>query len=121
MDITYVRKVQEWVELDNRIMKNKEQIKDVVEKKTALETEILEYAEDKKIDDLTLSISDGNIKFSKKNTTQQLSNRLLKTLLEKYTEEKGVTLNVNDVCNYVTNSLEKKSSIYMKRNIRGES
>lgn len=118
MDLEYIRKVQEWVELDNRILRNKEQIKEVIEKKTSLETEILDYVEDKKIEDLTLSISDGNIKFAKKHTVQQINNRTLKTLLEKYVDEKQIKLDVNEICNFITNNLEKKSGVYMKRSIR---
>jgi hypothetical protein len=120
MDFEYVRKVQEWVELDNRILRNKELMKEVVDKKTALETEILDYVEDNKIEDLTLSITDGNIKFAKKNTTQQLNNRTLKTLLEKYIDEKKIHIDVNEVCNFITNNLEKKSGVFMKRSIRNK-
>ena len=119
MDIEYVRKVQEWVELDNRTLRNKEQMKEVLEKKSVIESDILAYVEENKIDDLTLSISDGNIKFAKRNTIQQLTTRVLKSMLEKYIQEKNITsLDVNDVCNYITNNLEKKSVSYMKRNMR---
>jgi hypothetical protein len=118
MDITYVKKVQEWVELDNKILKNKDEIKDTVEKKKDLEDDILQYIEENKFDNLSLSISDGNIKFAKKTNTQPLSIKTIKTILEKYKFEKNVALDADDICAFVSSNLEKKSSVFMKRDIK---
>ncbi len=46
MDIAYIKKVQDWVECDNKILKSKESIKETVEKKKQLEEEIVQYVED---------------------------------------------------------------------------
>jgi hypothetical protein len=118
MDITYVKKVQEWVELDNKIVRNKDEMKETIEKKKDLEDDILQYIEENKFDNLSLSISDGNIKFAKKTNTQPLSIKTIKTLLEKYKVEKNITLDIDDVCTFISSNLEKKSSTFMKRDIK---
>jgi hypothetical protein len=118
MDLTYVKKVQEWVELDNKVLKNKEQIKDVVEKKKCLEDDIIHYIEESKFDNLNLSISDGNIRFSKKTSTQPLSIKTLKVLLDKYQAEHKTSVNVDEICDYIVANLEKKTTMFMKRDIK---
>lgn len=117
MDLEYIQKVKEWVEMDNQILSNKEQIKDVVERKKELEEEILTYIEHNKFDNLSLNISDGTIKFSKRNTSQPLSMRTLRIILNKYSHEK-TTIDVDGICEFISTNLEKKTSIGMKRDIK---
>ena len=117
MDIEYIRKVQDWVECDNKILKSKDSIKEIVEKKKKLEEEIIQYVEDNKYDKLTLNITDGNIKFSKRNTTQPLSMKVLRTLLEKYsTSEENI--DVVAIMKYISESLETKQKVHMSREIK---
>ena len=118
MDLEYFQKVQAWVGLDNRIITGKEELKPIMEQKAALETDILTYIEEKKFEDLTVNITDGTIKFGKKTVTQGLSGKVVKGMLDTYAQEKGITIDVDDFCNYMATNLEKKNSIYMKRNLR---
>jgi hypothetical protein len=117
MDQEYVQKVQEWVILDNKLLKNKEQIQSDSEKKRELETDILDYITKNKLDNLSLTISDGKIKFSKRVTTQSLSMKTLKDLLEQYFTEKNSITDVNTVINYISSKLEKKTQVIMKREL----
>ena len=119
MDIEYITKIQKWVEMDNRIMKNKEDIKDIIQNKKELEDEILEYVESKKYDKLTVNISDGNIKFAKRNTTQPLSMKTLRVLLDKYIGEHGSELNTISLIKYISDNLETKQKLVMKREVNG--
>lgn len=118
MDLSYVKRVQEWVEIDNVILKNKEQIQEKVEKKKQLEDEILEYVSTNKLENLCLNISDGTIKFSKRSTTQPLSMKVLRNLLEQYNKDKNI--NVNEICDYVASNLEKKSQVFLRREIKDD-
>lgn len=117
MDISYVRKVQEWVELDNKILRSKEDMKDTYDRKKEVEDDIIRYVEENRFENLSLSISDGNIKFAKKTNIQPLSLKVLRQILEQYSIE-GSDINVNDICSFVSKNLEKKNSISMKRDIR---
>lgn len=118
MDISYINKVREWVEIDNKILRSKDNIKEAVDKKKDLEEEILEYVEKNKLTELTLNISDGTIKFSKKVATQPLSIKTIKALMEKYKEEYNLDIDVNDICTFISSNLEKKTSHFMKRDVK---
>ncbi len=120
MDLTCVKRVQEWVELDNMILKNKEQIQEKVEKKKQLEEEILDYVETNKLENLCLNISDGTIKFCKRTSTQPLSMKTLRQLLEKYNKDKNSSVNINDICDFIATNLEKKNQTYLKRDIKDD-
>lgn len=118
MDSTYVQKVKDWVVLDNEILRQKESVQEAVEKKKTIEEDIITYVGENQFENLTLTISDGAIKFGKKSTTQPLSIKTLKILLDKYAVTKQVSLDTNDVCQFVMQNLDKKNTIYMKRELR---
>lgn len=116
MDIEYVKKIQKWVEYDNILTKHKEDIKNVVESKKELEESIIQYVEDNKYDKLVINISDGNIKFSKRNVTQPLSMKTVRGILEKYSKEREA-INVADICTFIDESLDVRSKVIMNRDI----
>lgn len=111
-----MKKIQKWVEYDNILTKHKNEMKDTVEKKKELEESILKYVEDNKYEKLTINITDGNIKFGKRNITQPLSMKTLKTILEKYNQEKE-PIDVTSLLKYIDDSLEVKQKIIMNRDI----
>jgi hypothetical protein len=122
MDPGYIKKIQRWVQLDNKVIEvtNKvkalqDEHKAVYEEKDELEKEITEYVSQKNMDMLTINTSDGNIKFAKKNNTQSLSIKVLKTLLTEYSQQQS--FNVDDVISFINNNLEKKTKLNIKRNI----
>jgi len=115
MDPTYVTKVQEWVVCDNILTKNKEEMKSVQDKKKELEDDILSYIEDNKYDKLVINISDGAIKFGKRNVMQSLSMKLVRQILSTY--EDGA-LDVDRIMKHIEDSLESKPKSVMKREIK---
>jgi len=120
MDLSYINRVKEWVEIDNKLLRSKNEMKDIVERKKQLEEEILEYVETNKLDNLCLNITDGTVKFSKRNQTQPLSMKVVKSMLENYIEKKKRKIDVDDICEFIVSNLEKKQQVYMKRDIKDE-
>jgi hypothetical protein len=121
MDLSYVKKIQSWVELDNKMLKNKVDMKDVTEEKKVLETEIMEYVEKNNLQSLSISITDGDIKFQKKTTTQVITMKLLKNVLREYlVDHKLQSGNVDEFCDYFSKKLESKVSYTMKRVMASE-
>lgn len=123
MDKSHVESIQEWVDIDNKLLKHKEETKDLIERKKELETDILLYVEENKLDNLSLSITDGTIKFAKKTQTQILSIRTIKLIIEKYNNDNkklkpDLLINIDNLCEYISLNLEKKNQLYMKRNIK---
>jgi hypothetical protein len=117
MDVQYIKKVQEWVLYDNELLKHKENVKGVVEKKKDLEDEILKYVEDNKYDKLTINISDGNIKFSKRNTTQPLTMKGLRSMLESYQDAQ---IDVDDLMKHISSGLQVKQKVCMQRDFKSK-
>lgn len=118
MDPTYIKKIQQWVQYDNLVTKSKEDIKEVLEKRKELEDDIVNYIEQNKIDHLTVNISDGTIKFSRRNTTQSLTQKSVKTALDKYNKEHNSKIDVDAILNYIKDALESKSKVVMVRDIK---
>jgi hypothetical protein len=130
MDPQYIKKIQEWVQLDNKIIdiENKvkplkdsittiiEENKKLYESKSELEKEIIEYIHEHNMDKLTINTSDGNIKFSKRTNTQSLSMKVLRSILKGY-EEENPDIQSEDIMNYIMNKLEKRSQLSIKRQI----
>ena len=117
MDPRYVTKIQEWVRLDNQLMRVKEESADVVEKKRELEEEIVQFVSEKKLQNLTINISDGAIKFSTTNSKAPINMKSLKTLLEKYSQEVAF-VNTNEILKYIGDNLETKSKVSIKRDLK---
>lgn len=118
MNNEYMQKIQQWVEIDNKLLEVKENTGKLNESKKNLEQQIINYVETNKLDNIRVNTSDGNIKFNKKNTTQTLSIRLIKDFLDGYKEEKQVQIDVEDICDFIVNNLKKTSQIYMNRIIK---
>ena len=121
MDIQYIKQIQKWVELDNATLKNKESIKSVVEEKKDIEETIIEYVGNNKLENINISITDGNIKFQKKNTVQPLNIKTLRNLLQKYNDETPSSINIDEVCDFITKNLDVKVSYMIKRTVASSS
>jgi L-asparaginase/Glu-tRNA(Gln) amidotransferase subunit D len=119
MDIAYVQKLQKWVELDNKLLKNKEDIKDIIQERKELEEDVLEYVEKNKYDRLTVNITDGTIKFGKRNVSQPLSMKTVRGILEKYNTEKN-SIDVADIMKFLSENLETKQKVMMRREFADE-
>lgn len=119
MDPEYMQKIQKWVELDNKILKNKEVMKDFIETKKDYENSIIEYIDKNKQNNLVINISDGVIKFGSRNTTQNITLKFLKTVLEKYSVEKK-NIDDNELYKYIIDNLEKKTVTVMSRDIKNQ-
>lgn len=124
MDAEYIRKVQEWVQVDNKVRRIKESIKaledkELFDKRDELERDITEHVMKTRMEQLTINISDGQIKFSKTNSKAPLTMKALRSLLESYKTQKGAacSLDVNDLMDYVQENIETKTKIAIKRTI----
>lgn len=139
MDTVYIDKVKSWLALDNQSLRLKEEMEKKTEKlkleldtivegykqrmdkvgdeKKELEEDILKYVETNALEKMTLSLSDGSLKFTKKSTQQSVSLKYLKTTLGKYSEEKEA-IDAEDVYKYLVSNLETKTKLSMKREVK---
>lgn len=139
MDTEYINKVKTWLALDNQSLRLKEEMEKKTEKlkleldaivegykekmdkvsdeKKELEEDILKYVETNALEKMTLSLSDGSLKFTKKSTQQSVSLKYLKATLGKYSKEKEA-IDAEDVYKYLVTNLETKTKLSMKREVK---
>ena len=138
MDPEYIKKIQEWVKIDNIILKNKEEVnkfseekkdeidkfvqgktpevEDLLPKAKALEEDILQYVTANKLEKLTVNISDGKIKFHRKITQPSMSMKTISTILDSYT--KSTKIDTKDILKYFQENAPKNESISIKRDLK---
>jgi hypothetical protein len=134
MDPHYISLVQEWVKLDNIILRNstdvkrakdevkviEERVTDVIEKKKKIEDEIIEYVQTNKLETMQLKISDGVITFGKKTTQKPMSQKFIREILQKYSEEHPEeNLKHAKLFEYITSNIDKKVEYSINRNVKG--
>ena len=139
MDTVYIEKVKSWLALDNQTLRLQEEMEMKTEKlkleldtivqgykqrinmvsdeKKELEEDILKYVETNALEKMTLSLSDGSLKFTKKSTQQSVSLKYLKATLGKYSKEKEA-IDAEDVYKYLVTNLETKTKLSMKREVK---
>jgi len=119
MDDAYVAKVRDWIELDNQSIDLKTSLNKVNEGKKALEEDILEYVEKNELENVSLTLSDGKLKFPKNVVRQSLSMKYIKTSLTKYnTEHPSSAIDVDTVCKFLADNLDSSAKLGMKRYVR---
>ncbi len=118
MDPQYIEKIRQWVLFDNEIIRNKETINEVVEKKKSIEDEILTYvSKNKNLESITVNISDGYIKFSTTKTKSTITLKSLATILNKYSDDVA-QLDVPEIISFINDNLEVKSKTSIRREIK---
>ncbi len=110
--MSFEKKVQEWVMMDNQIKTLNDKIKELKELRNTNEVEILTHVEKNHLNKTTINISDGNLKFVSVNQTAPLTLRHIAECLEKCIKNKE---QVDYVMNVIKNSRERKSIMDIKR------
>jgi hypothetical protein len=118
MNPTYATKIQEWVKYDNQLLRFKEETSSITEKKKALESEIIDYISKNNMNNLTINISDGAIKFSSVNSKPPMSRKSLKTALENYSTNIKPLYDIDEIVEFVYNQLEVTTKTFIKRDIK---
>lgn len=120
MDETSISKLREWITLDDQTSELKNSMNVLNEKKKAIEDDIMQYVEDKKLENVTITFGDKKLKFAKVNVKQTLSIKYIKTALAKYNDElsKNSNIDIDDLCKYLIDNLEITTKLCIKRPIR---
>lgn len=109
---TLETKIKRWVELDNKIKINSEEVRDIRTEKSVIHDEILEIVEQKQLSKATVNISDGRLKFvSTKHTAPLTLTYIEKCLSELITNGKQV----EQIMSYIKKNRETKTTMEIKR------
>ena len=109
--MSFQENVQNWVSLDNelRILSNKVRI--IREERSTLGKTISSYVESKELQNATIEISDGKLKFQNFKVSQPLTYKLVETCLNDVMDEEQV----KKIIKYIKSKREVKMVSDIKR------
>ena len=105
-------KIQQWVSIDNQLKIINEKTREIRNKKSELLNEITEYVKNNKIENKTIEITDGSLKFYEKKEYSGLTYSYIEECLGKIIEDKK---HVDHIMNYLKENREVKTSIDIRR------
>jgi chromosomal replication initiation ATPase DnaA len=115
MDEVYVDKLKQWIDYDNSITELKQEMAKIVESKKQIEDDVIQYIDNSGLSEVSVLISDGLLKFPTRKVQQNISLKLIRSVLEKYNEEKEQQINIEEFCKFLLSKLETKQKTYIKR------
>jgi hypothetical protein len=106
------QQIQQWVTIDNQMKQLNDKIKELRDRKSDLHQQIFVHVTNEKLDNSTVLIPDGRLKFVKIKETQPLTFKYLeKCLLDIIKKEEQVSI----IMNYIKENREAKFSNEIKR------
>lgn len=91
--MSFENKIQEWVQLDNRLKKLNEEIKQLRDQRNSIESNLTNYAKTNNMEDKTFKINNDKLKFVETKVPEPLTFKYLeKTLGEIIKNESQVQL-----------------------------
>jgi len=79
--MSFEDQIKQWVQLDNEIKKQNEYVKELKEKKSTIQENIQVYIETNDLEQATIQISDGKLKFATMKQPNPLSIKFIKECL----------------------------------------
>jgi hypothetical protein len=110
--MSFEKQIQEWVTLDNQIKTLNQKLKELRETRTVNEAHILSYAEKNKLNQTTINISDGALKFVSVKQTAPLTLKYVAECLAKCIKNQE---QVDYVMTIIKDSREVKIATDIKR------
>jgi|TARA_Y100000992_G_scaffold96951_1_gene62571 hypothetical protein len=110
--MTFENNIKQWVHLDNEIKILNEQTRKLREQRTQLHDIIITDVQDKHLEQSTIQISDGQLKFSSSKITKPLTLKYVQTCLEDIINEKDTVIKI---INYIKTKREVNISKEIKR------
>jgi len=104
--------IKKWVLLDNNIKTLSDQIKKIRTEKHKYNEVILDYISRKELENVTIKISDGKLKFVDTNYPQPLTYKYIYECLNKYYQNEAKTL---EIINFIKSERNIKTIREIKR------
>ena len=101
--MSFEQNIQYWVSIDNQIKTLSEQMKELRDKKNVITEKINTHVETSKLENVSVKISDGQLKFVKVKDTQQLTFKYLETCLVEIIKNEE---QVKKIIEYIKNKRE---------------
>ena len=101
--MSFEQDIQNWVLIDNQMKLLSEKMKELRDKKNAISQKINTHVETDKLENTSIKISDGRLKFIKVKDTQQLTFKYLETCLSEIIKNEE---QVKKIVEYIKNKRE---------------
>lgn len=121
MEQEYADKLKEWIDYDNTITELKTKVAELALNKKKIEDDVLKYVEDNNLSGVSVSISDGMLKFPTRKVQQSITMKYIRLMLQRYNEDEenaNDKVNVDKLCKFLTSNLDTKHKIYIKRDYK---
>ena len=96
--MSFEEKIQQWVTIDNKIKRYNDELKLLRNDRNNISDTIHEYVEQNKLNNATIKISDGMLKFQSMKITSSLTLKFIETCLNDCIESED---NVKEIMNYI--------------------
>ena len=101
--MSFEQNLQQWVSIDNQMKILSDRMKELRDKKNTITENIIVHVETEKLNNTTIKISDGQLKFVTVKDTQQLTFKHLETCLSEIIKNEE---QVKKIVEYVKNKRE---------------
>jgi hypothetical protein len=110
--MSFEQQIQQWVTIDNQMKILNDKMKELRDKKNNISEQINTYIETSQLNNSSIKISDGQLKFIKVKETQQLTFKYLETCLSEIIKNEE---QVKKIVEYIKNKREVKYVPEIKR------
>ena len=110
--MSFEQQIQQWVTIDNQMKVLNDKMKELRDKKNTLSEQINTHIETSQLNNASVKISDGQLKFIKVKETQQLTFKYLETCLSEIIKNEE---QVKKIVDYIKNKREVKYVPEIKR------
>ena len=111
--MVFEQNIQSWVTLDNEIKKTNEKIKVLRDQRNDLSNDILIYIKDNSLDNATIKISDGRLRFMPIKQQTPLTYKFIHECLTKRIQNEA---QVDSLMTFIKEQRESKVQTEIKRN-----
>lgn len=110
--MSFEKNIKDWVKYDNEIKELNKKIKDLRNFKTDITNDIMIYVNENKINDSTIKISDGNLRFANVKVQSPLTYKYIEECLLEIIDDDS---KVKQIITYIKNKRESKYVEEIKR------
>ena len=112
MNATFEQKIQSWVSIDNQLKLLNEKVQELRDKRNDLSENITKYAQTNNLQNATIQISDGKLKFANTRVTAPLTFKYLEKSLGEVIKNES---QVKQIVEYVKEHRDSKIVPEIKR------
>ena len=112
MNATFEQKIQSWVSIDNQLKLLNEKVQELRDKRNDLSENITKYAQTNNLQNATIQISDGKLKFANTRVTTPLTFKYLEKSLGEVIKNES---QVKQIVEYVKEHRDSKIVPEIKR------